>query len=83
MRCINDNYPVVRTFNGLASHEFVPHTNADRVRSLNNEELAEFINFVFSSGVQRTNSSQHWREWLKQPKDDEWFANHVKEIKIP
>ena len=43
-----------------------PKTNADLIRSMTDEELAELINFVFATGAQRIRSSQFWRDWLKQ-----------------
>lgn len=45
--------------------EYIPKTNADRVRSMTDEELAELLHsqFVFSNSYL---PSEWWLEWLKQ-----------------
>lgn len=58
-----------------------PQTNADRIRSMTDEELAEFIANSTScetcvvrkggsDGCQNTNCSTAWLDWLKQEVDD-------------
>ena len=41
-------------------------TNADLIRAMSDEELAELISFVFATGAQRIRSSQFWKDWLRQ-----------------
>lgn len=52
-----------------------PKTNADRIRSMTDEELAEMLNHVqrdgFLVGIGRRKMSAYgnWLEWLKQEND--------------
>ena len=41
-------------------------TNADRIRAMTDEELAEFLLWVEWNTVK-----PHWSDWLKQEVDDE------------
>ena len=41
-------------------------TNADRIRSMTDEELAEFINMVWGNGRASRHPSNGWEEWLKE-----------------
>ena len=43
----------------------MPQTNADRIRAMNDEELAEFLIDLADDGNLRI------REWLKQPAEGE------------
>lgn len=55
-----------------------PKTNADRIRSMNDEELAEFLDIIEQDGIQsqyggvpcdccteKTECSSCWKEWLQ------------------
>ena len=46
-------------------------TNADRIRAMNDEELAEYIVGIIddanSGSVIYSNRTEEWLEWLKQP----------------
>ena len=53
-----------------------PQTNADRIRSMSDEELNELFNGIYNAGEedavayewgQRTNSFEWTMEWLQQP----------------
>ena len=53
-----------------------PYSNADRIRSMSDEELNDLFNEIYNAGVedavsyewgQRTNSFEWTMEWLKQP----------------
>ena len=54
----------------------VPNTNADRIRAMSDEELADFLLKVLVAGVKLANSEDEWKtvfdgyktpcEWLKQ-----------------
>ena len=53
-----------------------PYTNADRIRSMSDEELNDLFNEIYNAGVedavsyewgQRTNSFEWTMEWLQQP----------------
>ena len=55
-------------------------TNADRIRSMNDEELNDLFNEIYNAGVedavsyewgQRTNSFEWTMEWLQQPAEDD------------
>lgn len=58
-----------------------PKTNADRVRSKSDEELAEFINGVEAEAIRRAGlfitvgdiqrGKEGWLDWLKQEAKDE------------
>ena len=50
-----------------------PMTNADRIRAMSDEELAENISEFLCSiedGVEYHNSQQIWLEWLQQPAEE-------------
>ena len=53
-----------------------PYSNADRIRSMSDEELNDLFNEIYNAGVedavsyewgQRTNSFEWTMEWLQQP----------------
>ena len=53
-----------------------PYSNADRIRSMTDEELNDLFNEIYNAGVedavsyewgQRTNSFEWTMEWLQQP----------------
>ena len=53
-----------------------PYTNADRIRSMSDEELNDLFYEIYNAGVedavsyewgQRTNSFEWTMEWLRQP----------------
>lgn len=53
-----------------------PQTNADRIRSMTDDELNDLFHEIYNAGVddassyewgQRTNSFEWTMEWLKQP----------------
>ena len=48
-------------------------TNADRIRAMNDDELAEYIAGIIddanSGSVIYSNRTEEWLEWLKQPAD--------------
>ncbi len=55
-----------------------PQTNADRIRSMTDDELNELFNEIYNAGVDdassyewgcRTNSFEWTIEWLQQPSD--------------
>ena len=57
-----------------------PYTNADRIRSMSDEELNDLFNEIYNAGVedavsyewgQRTNSFEWTMEWLQQPAEGE------------
>lgn len=54
---------------GPCSHE--TPSNADRVRAMSDEELAEYIAGIIddanSGSVIYSNRTEEWLEWLKQP----------------
>lgn len=56
-------------FNSTADDK--PHTNADRIRAMSDEELAEYIAGIIddanSGSVIYSNRTEEWLEWLKQP----------------
>ena len=54
-------------------------SNADRIRSMNDEELNDLFNEIYNAGVedavsyewgQRTNSFEWTMEWLQQPAEE-------------
>ena len=56
-----------------------PYTNADRIRSMSDEELNDLFNEIYNAGVedavsyewgQRTNSFEWTMEWLQQPAEE-------------
>ena len=51
-------------YKGECSHK-APLTNADRIRSMNDEELTEFLIELADDGNLRI------REWLQQPVDED------------
>lgn len=52
--------------------EYLPKTNADRVRAMTDEELAEMLNhaqgdgFLVGIGQRKMSAYGNWLEWLKQ-----------------
>ena len=56
-----------------------PYTNADRIRSMSDEELNDLFYEIYNAGVedavsyewgQRTNSFEWTMEWLQQPAEE-------------
>ena len=56
--------------------DFVPFTNANRIRSMTDDELNELFNEIYNAGAedavayewgQRTNSFEWTMDWLQQP----------------
>ena len=54
-------------------------TNADRIRSMSDEELNDLFNEIYNAGIedavsyewgQRTNSFEWTMEWLRQPSEE-------------
>lgn len=54
----------------------MPHTNADRIRSMTDDELNDLLHEIYNVGVedavlfewgQRTNSFEWTMEWLQNP----------------
>jgi len=43
-----------------------PKTNADRIRAMSDEELAEFINMVWGNGRAALHPHNGWNDWLKE-----------------
>ena len=59
-------------------------TNADRIRSMTDDELNELFNEIYNAGVddassyewgQRTNSFEWTMEWLQQPGKENDYEN--------
>lgn len=51
-----------------------PQTNADRIRAMSDEELAEYFAEIgndASNGISYSENPEEWLEWLKQPAEDE------------
>lgn len=47
-----------------------PQTNADRIRAMSDEELAEYFADIateVSNGISYSERPEEWLEWLKQP----------------
>ena len=44
-------------------------TNADRIRAMSDEELAEWLNYYAHDGY--INPPCGWFEWLKQPEEED------------
>ena len=57
--------------NCLDGSEFKPKTNADRIRSMTDEELVFFL-WWFADGSGKTKNQ--WRDWLKQAADKDGEA---------
>ena len=60
--------------------DFVPFTNANRIRSMTDDELNELFHEIYNAGLedavayewgQRTNSFEWTIEWLQQPAEGE------------
>ena len=47
-----------------------PITNADRIRSKSDEELARFIYGLLANYENRERNTKYWLEWLKQPAEE-------------
>nr|DAY87939.1 MAG TPA: Kruppel-like factor 3 finger, kruppel-like, DNA BINDING [Caudoviricetes sp.] len=75
--CDNQDYPCSK-----CSHAFIdkyePKTNADKIREMSDEELAEFLDIVGEDGIssqyadipcdcccEKTECSKCWKEWLQ------------------
>ena len=57
----------------------MPKTNADRIRSMSDDELNDLFNEIYNAGVedavsyewgQRTNSFEWTMEWLQMPAEE-------------
>lgn len=56
----------------IVCHGFAPMTNADRIRSMSDEELAEWIaNDLIEPGYYKTGVAEEiWLKWLKEEVSD-------------
>ena len=43
-----------------------PHTNADKIRSMTDEELAHILKMTAKGGIIGQRSEEQWLAWLKQ-----------------
>ena len=70
----NNDYCIFACENG---ESFKPITNADRIRSMTDEELAEMLNhaqgdgYLVGIGQRKMSAYGNWLEWLKQEAKDE------------
>ena len=81
--CDNQDYPCSK-----CSHAFIdkyePKTNADKIREMSDEELAEFLDIVGEDGIssqyadipcdcccEKTECSKCWKEWLQSEAEQE------------
>ena len=77
--CINGkmpSYSATCVECGLSRKNYKPITNADRIRGMTDEELAEFFHnttfcdscFIFKNecGTEKYSCKQRWLDWLKQ-----------------
>lgn len=79
IRCqMQDGYKVDECNHKDCPYRTEPITNADRVRSMSDEELAKFLDMCESRGYEdssiATDSSGHCMdmlEWLQQPAEDD------------
>ena len=76
-KCEEDAFIHGATFDPYSSAKyctgFEPITNADRIRAMSDEELAENITEFLCSiedGVEYHNGQQIWLEWLQQPAEE-------------
>lgn len=72
--CINENYrheEWTRTSNRIEPVIVTPQTNADRIRQMSDEELADEYIRIYHMLGQYTDSWAWLREWLKSPADKE------------
>ena len=67
-------------YNGVCSHQ-TPSTNADRIRAMSDEELAEFIKKIkvraaFCKAVKNNDAFKELcsEEWLQQPAEEDDHA---------
>lgn len=69
--------PCLECTRNRAIDHYKPMTNADRIRSMTDEELAEFLSEVkydgiyFSEGQEYPMKSEAWKEWLQAEVDGE------------
>lgn len=76
-RCGKDGFPCVYSQECAEPEEQKPKTNADHIRSMTDEELAEFLRWDICSKVRGDNRMCNgWCEecvtdWLKQPYKEE------------
>ena len=50
----------------ISEHDgFVPKTNADRIRSMSDEELAEYISELVRNAHEYLTGEGDWLQWLK------------------
>lgn len=50
-----------------------PHTNADRIRSMSDEELAQYLAILMADtrdGVAYSTDEDRWFGWLQQPAEE-------------
>ena len=61
----------------------IPQTNADRIRSMADDELNELFNEIYNAGVDdassyewghRTNSFEWTMDWLQKPMEEDDYA---------
>ena len=45
--------------------DFEPITNADRIRSMSDEELAEYLSSLIRNGHEYLTGEGDWRQWLQ------------------
>ena len=64
----NETCPLTNTATPITEYKM---TNADRIRAMSDEELAEYIAGIIddanSGSVIYSNRPEEWLEWLKQP----------------
>lgn len=51
-----------------------PKTNADRIRAMSDEELAEYFAEIgndASNGISYSENPEEWLEWLQQPAEED------------
>ena len=67
--CIKCKY--VETDNGKipSNWEAMPMTNADRIRAMTNEELAELLEEMTYDSMEHR--AEYWLRWLQQPAEGE------------
>ena len=64
----------IRRSTGCTFHEPKPQTNADRIRSMTDEELEMFMEEIASSGIYLMVDKDwtgDWLDWLKEEAHDE------------
>ena len=63
-------FPCSRCIHNAIDH-YKPMTNADRIRNMNDEELAEYLVEVVKDAVFHSEEYQEWLEWLQAEVGDE------------